>query len=214
MGGVYAVPNIRGGGEYGAEWHQAAMKTKRQVAFDDFIAAAQWLIENKYTRPAKLAIEGASNGGLMVAAILVQRPELFGACLCEVPLTDMLRYHKFTDGTIGTPEFGSPDVPEEFAALRAYSPYHNVKPGTHYPPTLITTADTDDRAVPMHSYKFAAALQHAQSGAAPILIRIEKDGGHGDIGKPTTKRIEEAADQLTFVAQALGIRWNSPPEKK
>ncbi len=206
MGGIYAVPNIRGGGEYGAAWHESAIKEKRQTAFNDFIAAAQWLIDNRYTQSSQLAIEGGSNGGLLVAAVLTQRPDLFHACLCEVPLTDMLRFHHFTDGAGGVSEFGSPDVPAEFHALFAYSPYHNVRPGTHYPATLVTTADTDDRAVPLHSFKFVAALQHAQTGSAPILLRVESNAGHGDVGKPTTKRIEEATDELTFLVRNLNMR--------
>ena len=205
-GGVYAVPNLRGGGEYGEAWHQAGTRLKRQNVFDDFIAAAQWLIDNKYTRREKLAIEGSSNGGLLVAAVLTQRPDQFGACLCEMPLTDMLRFHKFTDGGGGVTEFGSPDDPQEFRALLAYSPYHNVKKGTQYPPTLVTTGDTDDRAVPLHSFKFVSALQYAQAGPAPILLRVEERGGHGG-DKPAAKRIEEVTDQFVFLAEALQMQW-------
>jgi prolyl oligopeptidase len=209
-GGVYAVANIRGGGEYGEGWHQAATRLKRQNAFDDFIAAAEWLIDNKYTRTEKLAIEGGSNGGLLVAAVLTQRPDLFGACLCEVPLTDMLRFHKFVEGGAAVTEFGSPDDPKEFRALLAYSPYHTVRKGNRYPATLVTTGDTDDRAVPLHSFKFVAALQYAQAGPAPILLRVEERGGHGDVGKPTAKQIEERTDQFVFLAQSLRMKWARP----
>jgi prolyl oligopeptidase len=205
MGGVYAVPNLRGGGEYGAAWHEAGMKLKRQNVFDDFIAAAEWLINHKYTRCEKLAIEGGSNGGLLVAAALTQRPDLFGACLPEVPLTDMLRFHKFTNGQDAIVEFGSPDDSQEFAALRKYSPYHNVTRGTRYPATLVTTADTDDRVAPLHSFKLVAALQYAQGGPKPILLRVEKRAGHGG-DKPTSKRIEEVADQFVFLFHNLQIK--------
>ncbi len=192
MGGVYAVPNLRGGGEYGEDWHQAGMKLKKQTVFDDFIAAAEWLIANKYTSSAKLAIAGASNGGLLVGACMTQRPDLFGAALPAVGVMDMLRFHKFTIGWAWISEYGSPENPAEFKALYAYSPLHNLKPGTAYPATLITTADHDDRVVPAHSFKFAAALQSAHKGDAPVLIRIETKAGHG-AGKPTTKIIEEAS---------------------
>ncbi|WP_341526751.1 prolyl oligopeptidase family serine peptidase [Nostoc sp. UHCC 0302] len=204
MGGVYAMPNIRGGGEYGEEWHQAGMKEKKQNVFDDFIAAAEWLIANKYTRSAKLAIAGGSNGGLLVGACMTQRPELFGVALPAVGVMDMLRFHKFTIGWAWTSEYGSPDNPEEFKTLYAYSPLQNIKPDTAYPATLITTADHDDRVVPAHSFKFAAALQAAQAGDAPTLIRIETKAGHGG-GKPTDKIIEEASDKWAFVVRTLDI---------
>jgi prolyl oligopeptidase len=204
MGGVYAMPNIRGGGEYGEEWHQAGMKDKKQNVFDDFIAAAEWLIANNYTKPEKLAIAGGSNGGLLVGACMTQRPELFGAALPAVGVMDMLRFHKFTIGWAWTAEYGSPDNPQEFPALYAYSPLHNLKPGTAYPATLITTADHDDRVVPAHSFKFAAALQTAHNGNAPVLIRIETKAGHG-AGKPTAKMIEEAADKWAFLVRALAV---------
>jgi prolyl oligopeptidase len=204
MGGVYAMPNIRGGGEYGEEWHQAGMKEKKQNVFDDFIAAAEWLIANKYTKPAKLAIAGGSNGGLLVGACMTQRPDLFGAALPAVGVMDMLRFHKFTIGWAWTSEYGSPDNPEEFKALYAYSPLHNLKPDTAYPATLITTADHDDRVVPAHSFKFAAALQAAQAGDAPTLIRIETKAGHG-AGKPTAKIIEEASDKWAFLVRTLDV---------
>ncbi|MBX3279859.1 MAG: S9 family peptidase [Acidobacteria bacterium] len=202
MGGVYAQPNLRGGGEYGEEWHQAGTKAKKQNVFDDFIAAAEWLIANKYTSAPKLAIGGGSNGGLLVGACMTQRPELFGAALPDVGVMDMLRFQKFTIGWAWTPDYGSSDVKEEFETLIAYSPLHNLKPGVQYPATLITTADHDDRVVPAHSFKFAAALQAAQSGTAPALIRIETKAGHG-AGKPTAKLIEEVADKWGFLLYVL-----------
>jgi prolyl oligopeptidase len=209
MGGVYAVPNLRGGGEYGEEWHQAGTKLKKQNVFDDFIGAAEWLIANKYTSSKKLAISGGSNGGLLVGACMTQRPDLFGATLPAVGVMDMLRFHKFTIGWAWTSDYGSAENAEEFKALHAYSPLHNLKPGTKYPPTLITTADHDDRVVPAHSFKFAAALQAAQAGKSPTLIRIETKAGHG-AGKPTTKLIEEAADKLAFLVRELQVRTATP----
>ncbi len=209
MGGVLAIPNLRGGGEYGEAWHDAGSKLKKQNVFDDAIAAAEWLVANRYTRRERLAIGGRSNGGLLAAAAIVQRPDLFGAALVGVGVLDMLRFHKFTIGWGWTSDYGSPDDPEEFKALYAYSPYHNVKPGTAYPATLVTTADHDDRVVPAHSFKFAAALQHAQAGPAPVLARIETRAGHG-AGKPTSKRIEEAADELAFFVRALGVEAGTP----
>ncbi len=204
MGGVYAVANIRGGGEYGQEWHQAGMKLKKQNVFDDFIAAAEWLIANKYTSTPKLAIRGGSNGGLLVGACLTQRPDLFGAALPAVGVMDMLRFHKFTIGWGWVSDYGSSDNPEEFKALYAYSPLHNIKPGTKYPPTLVTTADHDDRVVPGHSFKFTATLQEAQAGPAPVLIRIDTKAGHGG-GKPTTKQIEEMTDLWGFLVKSLNM---------
>jgi prolyl oligopeptidase len=201
-GGIYAVANLRGGGEYGEDWHQAGMKLKKQNVFDDFVAASEWLIANGYTSNRKLAIAGYSNGGLLTAASMVQRPDLFGAVIVGVGVLDMLRFHKFTIGWGWTSDYGSPDDPQEFKALYAYSPYHNLKPGTAYPPTLITTADHDDRVVPAHSFKFAAALQRANDGTHPTLIRIETRAGHGG-GKPVSKKIEEAADELSFLLNAL-----------
>ncbi|HSG69116.1 MAG TPA: prolyl oligopeptidase family serine peptidase, partial [Planctomycetaceae bacterium] len=193
MGGVLAVANLRGGGEYGEKWHKAGTKLQKQNVFDDFIAAAEWLIEQKYTSSKKLAIQGGSNGGLLVGAVMTQRPDLFGACLPAVGVMDMLRFHKFTAGRFWVDDYGSSDDPEEFKALYAYSPYYNLKPGTKYPPTLVTTADTDDRVVPGHSFKFAARLQECHTGENPVLIRIETRAGHG-AGKPTSKLIEEIAD--------------------
>ncbi len=204
MGGVYAVANLRGGGEYGKEWHESAIKLKRQNAFDDFIAAAEYLISAKYTTPKKLAIQGGSNGGLLVGAVLNQRPELFGAVLPAVGVMDMLRFHKFTAGRYWTSDYGSPDNPEEFAAIYKYSPLHNLKKGTKYPAVLVTTADHDDRVVPAHSFKYAATLQEAQAGDAPVLIRIETKAGHG-AGKPTAKVIEEQADIYGFLIKNLGM---------
>ncbi|MEH1837875.1 MAG: prolyl oligopeptidase family serine peptidase [Nostoc sp.] len=204
MGGVYAMPNIRGGGEYGEEWHQAGMKNKKQNVFDDFIGAAEWLIANKYTNTEKLAIAGGSNGGLLVGACITQRPDLFGAALPAVGVMDMLRFHKFTIGWAWTSEYGSADNLEEFPVLYAYSPLHNIKSDTAYPATLITTADHDDRVVPAHSFKFAAALQEAHAGNAPTLIRIETKAGHG-AGKPTAKIIEEAADKWAFLVRTLNV---------
>ena len=205
MGGVYAVPNLRGGGEYGEEWHLAGTKLKKQNVFDDFIAAAEWLIAHHYTSSAKLAISGGSNGGLLVGACLTQRPELFGAALPAVGVMDMLRFHKFTIGWAWTSDYGSADNADEFKALYAYSPYHNLKPGVKYPATLVTTADHDDRVVPAHSFKFAARLQECQAGKNPTLIRIETRAGHG-AGKPTTKVIEEAADKTAFLVHELKMK--------
>jgi len=204
MGGVYAVANIRGGGEYGKEWHEAGMKLKKQNCFDDFIAAAEWLIANKYTSTPKLAIRGASNGGTLVGACMTQRPDLFGACVPDVGVMDMLRFNKFTIGWAWVSDYGSPENREEFEALYAYSPLHNLKPGTAYPATLLSTADHDDRVVPAHSFKFAATLQGAHSSAAPVLIRIETKAGHGG-GKPTKMRIEEVADMWAFLVHVLDM---------
>ena len=205
MGGVYAVANLRGGGEYGEEWHLAGTRLKKQNVFDDFIAAAEYLIREKYTNPKRLAILGRSNGGLLVGAALTQRPELFGAALPGVGVMDMLRYHTASaNARQWSSDFGISEDAAEFQALRAYSPVHNIKAGTCYPPTLVTTADRDDRVVPWHSYKFAAELQRAQSCANPVLIRIETRAGHG-AGKPVWMQIEDIADQFGFVANALGM---------
>jgi prolyl oligopeptidase len=204
LGGVYALVNLRGGGEYGEQWHQAGIKLAKQNVFDDFIAAAEHLIAERYTSPKKLAIQGRSNGGLLVGAVMNQRPELFAAALPGVGVMDMLRFHKFTIGYAWVDDYGSSDDPEEFKALRAYSPLHNLKPGVRYPSTLITTADHDDRVVPGHSFKFAATLQHAHRGDNPVLIRIETKAGHG-AGMPTKMRIDQAADEWAFLVKELGI---------
>lgn len=203
-GGIFAMPNLRGGGEYGENWHKAGMLEKKQNVFDDFIAAAEYLIKNKYTSTGKLAIAGGSNGGLLVGAAMTQRPELFGVALPAVGVMDMLRYHKFTIGWGWAVEYGSSDKEEQFKYLIKYSPLHNLKDGVKYPPTLVTTADHDDRVVPAHSFKFAATLQEKQAGNAPVLIRIATKAGHG-AGKPTSKQIEEWADIWSFVWYNMGI---------
>ncbi len=205
LGGVYVQANLRGGGEYGKEWHQAGTKHRKQNVFDDFIAAAQWLIEHDYTNPDKLAIRGGSNGGLLVGACMNQRPELYAACLPAVGVMDMLRFQRFTAGRFWVDDYGSSDNPEDFPVLYAYSPYHNLKAGTDYPATLITTADTDDRVVPGHSFKYAARLQEYHAGSDPVLIRIETRAGHG-AGKPTEKIIEEYTDQWAFLVKHLDFK--------
>ena len=204
MGGVYAVPNLRGGGEYGEEWHQGGMHEKKQNVFDDFIAAAEYLIAQRYTSPAKLAIAGGSNGGLLVGAVITQRPDLFGAALPAVGVMDMLRFHKFTIGWAWVTDYGSADSVAQFPYLYKYSPLHNIRAGTRYPATLVTTADHDDRVVPGHSFKFTATLQAAQAGSQPVLIEIETKAGHG-AGKPTSKLIEEQADRFAFLVKNLGM---------
>lgn len=203
LGGIYVMANLRGGGEYGEEWHEAGMKLKKQNVFDDFIACAEHLISNKFTSSKKLSIAGGSNGGLLVGACMVQRPELYGACLPAVGVMDMLRFHKFTIGWAWQAEYGKPDDPKDFKNLLNYSPYHNLKPN-NYPATMVITSDHDDRVVPSHSYKFAAALQSAQNDSAPTLIRIESKAGHG-AGTPTSKRIEAIVDKYAFLAKALGF---------
>ena len=203
MGGIYVEANLRGGGEYGEAWHRAGTKTQKQNVFDDFIAAAEFLIANRYTQPTKLAISGRSNGGLLVGATLLQRPELFGAALPAVGVLDMLRYHTASSNARQwSSDYGLADNPDDFQALRAYSPVHNVRSGRCYPATLVTTADRDDRVVPWHSYKFAAALQQAQSCDKPVLIRIETRAGHG-AGKPLWMQVDDFADQYAFVAHAM-----------
>lgn len=204
LGGIYATACLRGGAEYGAKWHEAGRLDKKQNVFDDFIAAAEYLIGKKYTSPKKLAIRGGSNGGLLVGAALTQRPDLFGACLPAVGVMDMLRFHKFTIGWAWVNEYGSSDDAKQFKTLYAYSPLHNLKPGTAYPPTLVTTGDHDDRVVPAHSFKFAARLQEVQSGPAPTLIRIETRAGHG-AGKPTAKILEEVTDVWAFLVKNLDM---------
>ncbi len=204
QGGVYAVANLRGGSEYGEEWHRAGMLENKQNVFDDFIAAAEWLIGNGYTKPSRLAIEGRSNGGLLVAACMVQRPELFGAVICGVPVTDMLRYHKWTVGRYWVPEYGNAETnADHFAFLYRYSPLHNAREA-EYPPTLVVTAEGDDRVVPGHAYKFTAAIQAAQRGTAPILLRVDTKSGHGH-GKPTSKVIDEHGDVYSFLQRIFNI---------
>ncbi len=204
MGGVLAVANIRGGGEFGRDWHQAGTVHHKQNVFDDFIAAGEWLVANGWTTPAQLAIRGGSNGGLLVGACLNQRPDLFGAALPAVGVMDMLRFHRFTIGWAWTSDYGSSEDPEQFRTLLAYSPYHNIRPGMRYPAVMVTTGDHDDRVVPAHSFKYAAALQKAQGGPEPVLIRIETRGGHG-AGKPTSMRIAEYADMWAFLQEELGM---------
>jgi prolyl oligopeptidase len=204
-GGVYAMPNLRGGGEYGKEWHQAGTKERKQNVFDDFIAAAEYLQKEGYTSPARLAIGGGSNGGLLVGAAMTQRPELFAVAIPEVGVMDMLRYHTFTVGKAWASDYGSSDDPAAFKYLSAYSPVHNLKPGVCYPATMVTTADHDDRVVPGHSFKFAATLQTAQACEKPTLIRIESKAGHG-AGTPISKIIEQVADKWAFARYNMGIR--------
>jgi prolyl oligopeptidase len=207
MGGLYAVANIRGGGEYGRAWHEAGKRGKKQQVFEDFLAVARWLVSAGYTRRDRLAIGGRSNGGLLVGACITQHPELFGAALPAVGVMDMLRYHRFTIGWAWADEYGTSDNEADFRTLLSYSPLHNVRPGLRYPATLVTTSDHDDRVVPAHSFKFAAALQSAQGGTAPILIRIETQAGHG-LATPTTKLISEQTDRWTFLVRALDfVPW-------
>jgi prolyl oligopeptidase len=204
-GGVLAVPNIRGGGEYGETWHQAGILGSKQNSFDDFTRAAEWLIEQRYTRPVRLAAAGGSNGGLLVGAVLTQRPDLFRAVLIQVPLLDMLRYHRFLIARLWIPEYGSPDDPDQFRWLRSYSPYHHVQDGQAYPAVLLATAESDTRVDPMHARKMAARLQAATSAGHPILLRLESQAGHG-AGKPLSKVLEELADSWTFVFSELGVQ--------
>ena len=203
-GGVVAIPNLRGGGEYGEAWHQAGMLGRKQNSFDDFIAAAEWLIREGYTRPERLAAAGGSNGGLLMGAVLTQRPDLFGAVVVQVPLLDMLRYHRFLIARLWIPEYGSPDEPAEFAWLHAYSPYHHVRQGTAYPAVLLATAESDTRVDPMHARKMAARLQAATSSGRPVLLRLEARAGHG-AGKPLSKVLDELTDTWTFVFSEVGV---------
>lgn len=205
MGGVYAQANLRGGGEYGNAWHDAGRLKHKQNVFDDFISAAEWLIAQKYTSTPKLAIQGGSNGGLLIGACETQRPDLFGVCLPQVGVMDMLRFQKFTIGWAWESDYGSSDTKEGFETLIKYSPLHNLKPGVKYPPTLIFTGDHDDRVVPAHSFKYAATIQADQAGPAPVLIRIETDAGHG-AGKPTSKSLDELSDAWAFCVKNLDIK--------
>ena len=208
MGGVYAVPNLRGGGVYGEKWHEAGMLNHKQNVFNDFIYAAKYLIDRKVTKPSRLAIQGYSNGGLLVGATITQRPDLFGAAYAGAGVMDMLRYQKFSGGDYWTTEYGSSDKPKDFKWLYAYSPLHNLKKGTCYPPTIITTADHDDRVVPSHSYKFTAKMQYDQGCNNPVLIRVETETSHGYM--PTDKRIAQTTDVWAFIAHNLGV--DSPQE--
>jgi prolyl oligopeptidase len=203
-GGTFVLANIRGGGEYGKAWHDAGRLTNKQNVFDDFIAAGEYLKAQGIASPKGLAIDGGSNGGLLVGAVINQRPDLFDAARPAVGVMDMLRFDRFTAGRYWVDDYGYPDKEPDFRTLLAYSPYHNLKPGTSYPPMLVTTADTDDRVVPGHSFKYIAALQAADPNGAPHLIRIETRAGHGS-GKPTTKIIEEAADVYAFLARFTGL---------
>jgi prolyl oligopeptidase len=203
-GGMVAIPNIRGGGEYGETWHQNGMLGRKQNSFDDFVAAAEWLVRERYTRPNRLAAAGGSNGGLLMGAVLTQRPDLFGAVVIQVPLLDMLRYHRFLIARLWIPEYGSPDEPTEFAWLRAYSPYHHVQPGTAYPAVLLATAESDTRVDPMHARKMAARLQASTTSGRPVLLRLEARAGHG-AGKPLSKVLDELTDTWTFVFSELGV---------
>jgi prolyl oligopeptidase len=203
-GGVLAVPNLRGGGEFGTAWHEGGMLERKQNVFDDFFAAAEWLIKEKVTTPARLGIEGGSNGGLLMGAAVTQRPDLFKAVVCAVPLLDMLRYHRFLIARYWIPEYGSSEDAAQYRYLKAYSPYHHVKPGTPYPATLIVTGESDTRVDPLHARKMAALLQRDTGGPAPIYLYVESKAGHG-AGKPLTKRVETSADTLGFLAWQLGM---------
>ena len=213
QGGIYCVANLRGGSEYGEAWHKAGMLENKQNVFDDFIAAAEYLIAEKYTSSDKLAIAGGSNGGLLVGACEVQRPDLYAVCLPAVGVMDMLRYHKFTIGWGWAVEYGSSENEEQFDYIYKYSPLHNIREGVKYPATLVTTVDHDDRVVPAHSFKFAAQMQHCQAGDAPVLIRIESNAGHG-AGKPTSKRIAEEADTYSFLFQNIGVPYKEVKKQK
>ena len=202
-GGVYALPSLRGGGEFGEEWHRAGMLQNKQNVFDDFIAAAEWLIEEGFTSPGKLAIAGGSNGGLLVGAVMLQRPELFQAVVCTYPLLDMVRYHLFMVARFWVPEYGSSEDPEDFKNLLAYSPYHNVVPGTHYPATLFITGDGDTRVAPLHARKMAALMQANNASDKPMLLRYHIKAGHSG-GQPTSERIRYTTEMLGFLLWQLG----------
>jgi prolyl oligopeptidase len=201
-GGLLAVANLRGGGEFGKQWYDAGKLAHKQNVFDDFAGCARWLAASGWTRPARIVVNGGSNGGLLVGATLTQHPELIGAAVPEVGVLDMLRYHKFTIGWAWMSDYGDPDDPEQYQWVRAFSPLHAIRPGGAYPPTLVMTGDHDDRVVPGHSFKFVAALQHAQAGPAPVLIRVETSAGHG-FGMPVSKQIAARADMLAFCEAAL-----------
>jgi prolyl oligopeptidase len=207
MGGVFAVANIRGGGEYGEAWHRQGTRAHKQVVFDDFIAAGEWLIAQHYTSSSKLVIQGGSNGGLLIGACVTQRPDLYGAAVAQVGVMDMLRFDRFGQGAGWAGDYGSPSDPEDFKALRGYSPVHNVRPGKHYPATLIVTGDHDTRVMPMHSFKFAAALQ---AGPAPVLLYLESSSGHGG-GATVRQAIEQNADIYAFLVKNLGMHPRLPP---
>jgi prolyl oligopeptidase len=204
-GGVYAVANLRGGGEFGEEWHRAGMLGKKQNVFDDFIGAAEWLIQNRYTKPSRLAITGNSNGGLLVGAALTQRPDLFGAVVCGYPLLDMVRYHKFLVARYWVPEYGSSDDAEQFKYIYAYSPYHRVTAGTKYPAVLLISGDSDTRVDPLHARKMAARLQAASSSGRPVLIHYDTKAGHSG-GIPVSKQVDNLTDELGFLFWQLGLQ--------
>ncbi|MCG8606185.1 prolyl oligopeptidase family serine peptidase, partial [bacterium] len=203
LGGVYALPNLRGGGEFGETWHRAGMLGNKQNVFDDFIAAGEWLIEQKYTSTSKLAIAGGSNGGLLVGAALTQRPDLFQAVICSVPLLDMVRFHKFLVAKFWTPEYGSSEDPKQFKYIHAYSPYHNVKKGTAYPSVLFATGDADTRVDPLHARKMTALLQHATGSDNPVMLYYDTKSGHSG-GKPVSQQIEDATVRFSFLLWQLG----------
>jgi prolyl oligopeptidase len=203
-GGCFAVPNLRGGGEFGDNWHRAGMLDQKQNTFDDFIAAAEWLIANGYTRPERLAIRGGSNGGLLVGAAITQRPDLFKAVVCTYPLLDMVRYHKFLVARWWVPEYGSSEDPEQFKYLHAYSPYHNVEPGTAYPAVLLVTGDSDTRVAPLHARKMTALLQASTGSGNPVLLHYKTTAGHS-AGRRLTDVIDDQADQMLFLMWQLGM---------
>jgi prolyl oligopeptidase len=207
-GGVYALPNLRGGGEYGEEWHRAGMLDRKQNVFDDFISAAEYLVDEGYTDPSRLAISGGSNGGLLVGAAVTQRPGLFRAVVCQVPLLDMLRYHQFLIARLWIAEYGSAENPDQFPFIHAYSPYHRVREGEKYPAILFTTAESDTRVEPLHARKMAALLQSVNASEHPILLRVETKAGHG-VGKPIVKVIEESTDVWTFLFWQLSVEIRS-----
>jgi prolyl oligopeptidase len=198
------MPNLRGGGEFGEQWHEAGMFENKQNVFDDFIAAAEWLIENDYTKPSKLAIAGGSNGGLLVGAALTQRPDLFRAAVCSYPLLDMVRFHKFLVAKFWVSEYGSAEDPEQFKYIHAYSPYHNVRKGTEYPATLFITGDADTRVAPLHARKMAALLQSATGSQQPVLLLYDTKAGHSG-GRPVSKQIEDETDEMSFLFWQLGV---------